>query len=243
MICAPHPARLGEVGAGAAEWTSARVAELRDAFLAMGLRILATKRVYEELYAFSVASQNLAAAAVWALHVQKSQALWDACRRRKDWIYELADITGTNRWEEVGPMVQRVNQMVADAQRAGLNAQQGLGALPLAAAVVAVLAGLLAWLRWCGLKASELEESARADVLRHNQVDKMMEVAKDPRQPPEVRNGALSIAGDTSAALATQTPDLGTKTSAASDLVLPLALIALLAFGGSKLLGGIGGRR
>lgn len=240
MICTPLGAittrtrPLGEVGAGAVEWTGERLQALINDFNVMGNRLITLQRAFQERYEVFSAMGDAPVAAIWAVHARDTWAMWDACRRRKDWIYTLAYYTATDRWEPQGQVIQ---EMINNAYRAGFIAPQGLGVLPLAAGLVAVLAGLVAWLAWLGDRADERQQVADADKLRSGEKTKLREMAENPRLPAQLRNRAMDILGEYTEALATQTPDLGTQRSSGSDYVLPLALLALVVMGGKKLMG------
>lgn len=224
--------RLSGVGDAAAEWTGEKLQKLIFDYNTVAGRLLAKARTFQVWQAIAASSGNLAGAATWAAYSQRAASLWDAARRRKDWIYELAYYTGTDDWEPLGPVIKN---MITKATEAGFH-QQPLGALPLVVGLVGILGAVVVALRYFAHEDAKLAESARADVLRSGERRLLLETSKDPNQPAEIREGSMALLGKATMALATRTPDLGTQRSNAGDFVLPLALLGLVVFGGKKLL-------
>jgi hypothetical protein len=224
--------RLSGVADDAAEWTGEKLQKLIFDYNTVAGRLLAKARTFQAWQAIAASSGNLAGAATWAAYSQRAAMLWTEARRRKDWIYEFAYYTGTDAWESQGPAI---TAMVRKAQAAGLN-RQPLGALPAVAGLAAVMAAMVVALRWLSHEDNKLAHSGRADALRSTEKGALLETAKDPKQPAEIRQGSMAILGEYTEALATQTPDLGTQRSNAGSFILPLALVGLVLLGGKKLL-------
>lgn len=231
-----HP--LQGVGDDAAEWTADRLQALILEFNRLGLRWLRTQQFAQENQALATMGGNLPAAAIMGTFAGQANTYRLAVIKRRDWVYELANLFDLDRWDDVGPHLEA-------ARRLALVQSQGLGGLPLVPAAVAVLAALLAWLRWCSLEAEKLEAKLEVDTRRLGLAQWYAEQSKNPAVAPQIRDRMADMSNTIVEANAGRTADLGRdrdKDSSVGSLLLWGALGWLAWKLGPSLVGAARGR-
>lgn len=237
MICGqlgaiPRP--LGEVGAEAVEWTSERVQALIYEHNTVALQWLRVMRVAQAHQAAATTAGMLPFAAAMAQYAARAHNFRENIRGRMDFLYEVADLFGVNRWDSQRAVILEIR---ARAARYANDPQSlGLGVLPAAVGLVGILAAMVVALRWMSLQSQVDQNKMDVDVRRFDAVKEYAKRAEDPKLNEETRAMYRQMAQGQAEALQDSTPDIGAEKSAASDMVFPLALLAVVLIGGKKLL-------
>lgn len=240
-IVRPSPLKrvpLRGVGDDLAEWSSDKMQAFIQDHNRVALQWLRIRQFAQEQQALAQMAGMQAFAAVMAQQVATADRYRTEIRHRVDFLYEVANLFGADRWDSQQAAILEIRARAA----AFANNPQSLGGAPLALGLAAVLAVMVGWLRWCSLESQRAANKMDADVRRFDAATEWQKRAEDKRLPPETRERYGRMAELQAGEIAGSTPDIGAEKSSMGNTLLWGVGLYLAITQGPKLLRGARGR-